>query len=142
MRDEVKLEGRKQKAAKAKALRLVCLLLSAFSSFIPPPSSLIPAFLSAEDCAAVDVEDFARDVSRPVGGEEDDGERHVVSRRKASERNALNDAFLISLVAEDLCIHPRVNPTGRDRVDTDVRREFDGERFRETDLASFRGSVI
>src|SRR5207248_5946635 len=119
-----------------------CFLPSLFyqSAFRNPKSAI--ENLSAEDSAAVDVEDFARDVPRPVGGEEDNGERHVVCRRKASERNALNDAFLISLVAEDLCIHPRVNPTGRDRVDTDVRREFDGERFRETDLASLRGSVI
>jgi hypothetical protein len=47
MRDEVKLEGRRQKAVGSpeQTLTAFCLLLSLLSSLIPPPSSLL--FLEA-----------------------------------------------------------------------------------------------
>src|SRR5207237_749873 len=75
----------------------------------------------AEDSAAVDVEYLARDVARPIGSKEEDGQRHVVGGRQTAQRDSFHDLSLVLLCAEDGIIEFRINPTRRDRVHAYVR---------------------
>lgn len=98
--------------------------------------------LAAENRAAVDVQNFARDVPRPVGREKNDGKRNVVRRRHALQRNPVNDAMNERFVVKNRIVQVRINPARRDRVDANRRREFVGKSFGERDLPAFRCRVI
>src|SRR5919204_1686123 len=91
--------------------------LATFSS--PPRGKPQPPLdTPSEELAAVDAQDGARDVSRPLRAEEDDGVRHVLRLAHAPERR-LRDGLLPDPFGEALD-ERRAYEAGRDGVDVNI----------------------
>src|SRR5208337_4223010 len=99
---------------------------------------------AAEHRAAVDVEDFAGDVARPIGAQKHDCIGYVISQRNTLQRNGLLDFVLVSVGAgpEDGIVQFGVYPAGCDAIHADVGRQLNRQRLAEADLPALRRCIV
>ena len=99
--------------------------------------------LADEDCAAVDVEDFAGDEAGEGGAEEENGRGDLVDVGGTAERNQGQQLLGRFWIAKDVGGHLGGDPAGGDAVAVDaLADEFGGETFGEADEGSLGGGVV
>src|SRR5882757_3389453 len=111
--------------------------------FIPINHLSFNHTLADEDCAAVDVEDFAGDEAGEGGAEEENGRGDLVDVGGTAKRDQGQQLLGRFWIAKDVGGHLGGDPAGGDAVAVDaLADEFGGEAFGEADEGSFGGGVV